>query len=554
MIRKNASSARATPVHARAMWRTRLFAATLALLPLQALALDPGGPDVPDAQSAARESEKAPTPLGQRTNARIRGKGEQEPVLLAQENQSGHQIQSGREMTGSRAQAPKPPREAQPGSSAAAESSSARKAVGRDGARALAGSKAAAGIDASSAAAKDESITVAVGQAHLLDVGTVKRVAVGNGRVLQVNALDHRQLLLLPEAVGESTLHLWLPNGQLRRYLVQVTASNSPRMADEINQMLGSGNGVFARAMGDKVVIEGEHPTEEGAWRVAEIVKRYPEVVNLSARRGFERMINLEVKMIEIGRNALQQLGVRWSQSANGPSFGVVGDFKRSDAFVNGTGLAGSAGYPVGVPVGPFATAASVALSLQSMIDLMLQNGEAVLLAEPRLSTRSGGKARFVAGGELPIPMMSANGAANVDFKEYGVRFEVEPTINAQGMISASLHTEISSINQEVKVRDVPGLRKQSADAEVNLRPGETLVIAGMISSEMSNAVDKVPGLGNLPIIGNLFKSRRFQKRETEMVVLITPRVAEQGQVLADPRGEALQMRAAGLQKFGMID
>ncbi|MDO4230983.1 MAG: pilus assembly protein N-terminal domain-containing protein [Lautropia sp.] len=517
MIRKNASSVATAPVHPRAMWRTRIVAAAIALLPLQAAALELRSPDTPDAAPASKAQVTVTTARNQPATTRISRKAEQ-------------------------------------ASSASAASPAVRKAAPAEGVRTHSSRARATSVDNQATAVKDESITVAVGQAHLLDVGTVKRVAVGNGRVLQVNALDHRQLLLLPEAVGESTLHLWLPDGQLRRYLVQVTASNSPRLADEINQMLGAGNGVFARAMGDKVVIEGDNPTEEGAWRVAEIVKRYPEVVNLSARRGFERMINLEVKMIEIGRNALQQLGVRWSQSANGPSFGVVGDFKRSDAFVNGTGLAASTGYPVGVPVGPFATAASVAFSLQSMIDLMLQNGEAVLLAEPRLSTRSGGKARFVAGGELPIPMMSANGAANVDFKEYGVRFEVEPTINAQGMISANLHTEISSINQEVKVMDVPGLRKQSADAEVNLRPGETLVIAGMISSEMSNAVDKVPGLGNLPIIGNLFKSRRFQKRETEMVVLITPRVAEQGQLLADPRGEALQKRAVSLQKFGMME
>lgn len=312
--------------------------------------------------------------------------------------------------------------------------------MGRVGVQAAGAGKSARGTTGArgvqqEAPIRDESITLAVGQAHLLDVGVVKRVAVGNGRVLQVNALDHRQLLLLPEAVGESSLHLWLPNGELRRHIIQVTASSSPRLAEEINQMLGSGNGVHARAMGDKVIIEGDNPTEEGAHRVAEILKRHPEVINLSARRGFERMINLEVKMIEIGRNALQQLGVRWSQAASGPMVGVVGDFKRSDAFVNGTGLAGSINYPTGPRIGPFATAASMAFSLSSMIDLLLQNGEAVLLAEPRLSTRSGGKARFVAGGELPIPILSANGAANVDFKEYGVRFEVEPTINAQGMI-----------------------------------------------------------------------------------------------------------------------
>ena len=110
------------------------------------------------------------------------------------------------------------------------------------------------------------------------------------------------------------------------------------------------------------------------------------------------------------------------------------------------------------------------------------------------------------------------------------MRFEVSPTVNDQGVISASLHAEISSINPEVTVRDVPGLRKQSAATEVNLREGETLVIAGMVSNEISGAVDKIPGLGDLPILGKLFRSRRFQNRETELIVLITPRLHADGE------------------------
>lgn len=408
---------------------------------------------------------------------------------------------------------------------------------------------ASPGSVAALAATAFESITLAVGQAHLLDIGTIRRVAVGNGRVLQVNALDARQLLLLPESPGESTLHLWLGDGRLHRYQVLVTESSSPRVAMEINQLLGEGHGVRARAMGDKVVLEGDNPTEEGAWRAAEIVKRYPGVINLASRRGFEPMVNLEVKMIEVGRNALQQLGVRWFSGAGdwtltGPSFGVLGDFKRSAAFLPG-GAAALHGMGVAPRISPLATSASLALSLGTAIDLMVQNGDAVLLAEPRLSTRSGGKARFVAGGELPIPMLSSTGAPSIDFKEYGVRFEVEPTVNAQGVISARLHTEISSVNSEVAVAGVPGLRKQSADADVNLRAGETLVIAGMLTSEMSGAVQKLPGLGNLPVIGKLFKSRRFHNRETEMVVLITPRLAEADGRLPDARADALQQRVS---------
>lgn len=407
-----------------------------------------------------------------------------------------------------------------------------------------------------------ETITLSLGQGHLMEVGQVLRIALGSGRVLQANWLDDRQLLLIPEAPGETTLHLWLKGGGIRKYQILVTESNSVRLAQDMNLLLGENSGVRARAMGDRILLEGQNPTEEGAWRAAELVKRYPQVISLVSRRGYEQMISLEVKMIEIGRNALKQLGVRWQGggagdwAVSGPSFGVIGDFKRSGAFLPEGGAAATRGFAVAPRIHPFATSASMVSSLSSMIDLMVQNGDAAVLAEPRLSTRSGGKARFVAGGELPIPVLSANGAANVDFKEYGVRFEVEPVVNAQGVISASLHTEVSSIDDEVTVMGVPGLRKQSSNTDVNLRPGETLVIAGMVRNEMSGAITKIPGLGDLPILGHLFRSKRFRQRESEMVVLITPRLSEQGSAPAvDPRVQALQQRADALKKqFDMLD
>ena len=177
-----------------------------------------------------------------------------------------------------------------------------------------------------------------------------------------------------------------------------------------------------------------------------------------------------------------------------------------------------------------------------------MQSGEAAVLAEPRLSCRSGGSARFVAGGELPIPVLGGNGSASVQFKEYGVRFEVSPTVNDQGVISASLQAEISSINPEVSVREVPGLRKQSAATEVNLREGETLVIAGMLSNEISGTIDKVPGLGDLPILGKLFRSRRFQNRETELIVLITPRLHVEGSTLGAEQAADMAQRLESLR------
>ena len=271
-------------------------------------------------------------------------------------------------------------------------------------------------------------INLSVGQAHVLDERGVRRIAVGNGRVVQVTALDQRQILLLPEAAGQSTLHLWGRNGVERQYLINVTATDARRTAEEINLLLNNNPRIRAHAIGDKVVVDGSSPTEEDAYRGAEVMKRFPQAISLVSRGGYERMIDMEVRMIEIGKNALDRLGVRWQSGSgtpfaiDGPSFGLIGDFKRSDAFKPG-GNAEAAGFPVRPRISPFATSASLVTSLTSMVDLLVQSGDAAVLAEPRLSCRSGGTARFVAGGELPIPVIGTNGSASVQFKEYGVRF-----------------------------------------------------------------------------------------------------------------------------------
>jgi pilus assembly protein CpaC len=129
-----------------------------------------------------------------------------------------------------------------------------------------------------------------------------------------------------------------------------------------------------------------------------------------------------------------------------------------------------------------------------------------------------------MAGGELPIPRSSALGTTSVSFKEYGVKFEVNPVASESGVIAARIATEISAIDFEVRVQDVPGLTKRRAETEVNLRENQTLVIAGLLTEETSRSIDRVPGLGELPILGALFRSRNFRDRRSDLVVFITPR------------------------------
>ena len=387
----------------------------------------------------------------------------------------------------------------------------------------LAGSPGGAAASSVSAALPPIPIELYVGQVHLIRAGELKRVAVGNGKVIQATALDGGQVLVIPEAAGQSTLHLWGKDGTETSFAISVVPADANRLLDEIRAMLGESSRVRARIVGDKVVLEGSELSEEEATRLTEIARRYPQVVNLISRVGLERMIEMDVRMLEIRRDLLEDIGVRWNGSMQGPSFGILGDLHRSRAFQPG-GAAAEAGLATRTRVAPFATMLGLAGSISSVINLLVQNGDAVVLAEPRLSCRSGGSARFVAGGELPVPFASGLGTVSVGFKEYGVKFDVSPVASESGVIAAKIATEISAINFEIQVQDVPGLLKRRAETEVNLRENETLVIAGLLSDESSRSIDRVPGLGALPILGALFRSREFRDRKTDLVVFITPR------------------------------
>ena len=324
-------------------------------------------------------------------------------------------------------------------------------------------------------------ISLYVGEAHVLNEPGVRRIAVGNGKVLQATALDERQVLVLPEAPGQSTVLLWGRSGPERRYVFNVLPADTGRLHAEIEALIAGARNVTARVVADKVIVEGADVPEEIASRIAEIARRYPQVVNLLPRVGHERMIAMDVKFIEIRRELLENIGIKWGGAAQGPTFQVIGDAFRSPALRPG-GAAEGSGLQIGPRISPLAGSLSLVSSLTSMLNFLVQSGDALILAEPRLSCRSGGTARFVAGGELPIPISGALGTASVAFKEYGIKFDVSPVATESGLIAARIATEISAINFEVAVKDVPGLTKRRAETDVNLRENETLVIAGLLS------------------------------------------------------------------------
>jgi pilus assembly protein CpaC len=274
----------------------------------------------------------------------------------------------------------------------------------------------------------------------------------------------------------------------------------SARLA-EVRELLAGIDTVSARISGRYIVLEGARAGAADRARTAEIAALYPgEILDFVGEADWESMIQMQVRLIEVRRDQLHRLGLRWDSEAAGPAVRLT----------------------AGAGMGP-SIAASLASELNSRIDLLQQQGVAHTLAEPVLSCRSGGTARFVSGGEVPIPVTDGLGATDVQYKEYGVILEVRPRAARDGTIYAAVDIELSQVDSGVRVGDFPGFLKRQTSTAINAVAGDTIAIAGLLLRERGRDRSAIPGLGALPLAGALFRSQRRQQRETELLVLITP-------------------------------
>ena len=168
-----------------------------------------------------------------------------------------------------------------------------------------------------------------------------------------------------------------------------------------------------------------------------------------------------------------------------------------------------------------------IATALSSTINMSVNNGDAWILASPELSTRSGGEAKFLAGGQIPLPSISATGQSSVTFKDYGIKLTVRPNADDKGNISASISTELSDVDPAITVQGIPGFLMRSTESEVNVKSGQTIVMSGLLDQKSSNDTNKFPFLGDVPILGALFKSNNYRNGRTDLVIFVTPMITD---------------------------
>jgi Flp pilus assembly secretin CpaC len=239
-------------------------------------------------------------------------------------------------------------------------------------------------------------------------------------------------------------------------------------------------------------------------------------------------MLELSTTVLEIPTSKTSELGVNWAEQTVGGFYaGVAGDYHVDSEI---TARPGESPVTLTFPTAGTNVVAGVNALLSSTISLLVQKGDAVILANPRLTTRSGSAAEFLSGGEIPYVAASATGTPSVQFKPYGVKLSISPVADARtGTIRSVIDTEISDIDPSLSTSAGPALLTRRTRVEFNVREGETMVLSGFRQRRRSEDIAQLPLLGDIPVLGSLFRSRSFADRETTLVIFVTPRTVAPG-------------------------
>lgn len=240
--------------------------------------------------------------------------------------------------------------------------------------------------------------------------------------------------------------------------------------------------------------------------------------------------VNLQVRVAEVNRRVLKEFGINLNATGRVGATGFN--------VVSGGSALPSTGGNIGQAITNRSNTIGVSYSdgvnnISASIDALAADGLAQVLAEPNLTAVSGEKASFLAGGEFPIPIAQALGQTSIQFRRYGASLEFTPTVLSGNLINVRVRPEVSELSDVAGVNfqgtTIPGLTTRSADTVVELASGQSFAIGGLIRKNFSTNIGVLPGLGDLPVLGALFRSSAFQKDETELVIIVTPYLVRPG-------------------------
>ena len=383
-------------------------------------------------------------------------------------------------------------------------------------------------------------VALSIGEGQVVNLNrSVADVWVSNDKVADVHVTNSRQLNLYGKDKGEATVVATASDGSVV-YATNVRVGQNLSSVNDVIRAAMPDSNISVTTIGQVAVINGTVGSPEDAAQAQAIVtsllnpgKAAGEALDIvpinRLKTATPLQVNLKVRIAEVNRSLLKQVGMNLLTSTNGSFlFGVAqGEGINLPPVTCSTNCA-----PPKVIRSPIGTTFSGMGSLLGMdflgsLDLAETDGLVTTLAEPNLTALSGETASFLAGGEFPIPVSQSLGAVTVEYKQYGVGLAFTPIVLADGRISMRVRPEVSELSTEGSIKlngfDVPALVTRRAESTIELGSGQSFMLAGLLRNNTINNIDKAPFLGDLPILGALFRSTSFRRQETELVIIVTP-------------------------------
>jgi pilus assembly protein CpaC len=382
----------------------------------------------------------------------------------------------------------------------------------------------AAHIGAAPAAAQPvQKMRLAVGEARLVSLpGGASSALVARSDVADLQMPTRTRAFLFGKALGRTSIAALNASGDvLANFDVEVVPDIARLQAD-----LAGMPGAQVSISGTAIVLDGEVPTPAAAARAQALAVAAaggkPELVINRLAVALPSQVNLRVRVAEVSRTLAREIGFNFDV------FGQVGGFSLGVA--TGREIVGGTGELLRPPRGASSfglVRRTDTLDMNAVIDALEEEGLVTVLVEPNLTARSGETASFLSGGEFPIPVNQNFNNIVLEFKRFGVSLDFTPTVLDAGRISLKVRPEVSELNEaaSVEIRDirVPGLSVRRAETTVELGSGQSFAIAGLVRANSANIRRAIPLLSNIPVLGALFRSTRFQRQETELVIIVTP-------------------------------
>ncbi len=364
-------------------------------------------------------------------------------------------------------------------------------------------------------------IKLPVSQAVTVTISdAVGKVVSADPLIADAQPITDKSIYLVGKAFGTTTVNLYSSAGAPVGLLAVEVGADTADISRSIHAAVPTSN-VKVGTVNGRVRLSGTVTDADSMQKVLTIVDQYgsPAVINTITLVGGQQ-VNLEVRILEAQRDAGRDLGISWAGSNGGTSVKV--------------------GEPQAESFSQFVTgiiAANSGLDLRATINALESKNLVRTLAEPNLTTLSGVSASFLAGGQIPIRVPDSNGNSTISYRDFGVRLVFQPVVLDGDRIQIHLTPEVSGINGFTENND-PIFNTRTLDATVELRDGQSFSVAGLLQSGTTLNQNQLPWIGDVPILGSLFKSSSYQKHDTELVVIVTPRLvhpATPGQVLATP-------------------